>query len=279
MTVQPEVLSQAVAWLREADGLLITAGAGMGVDSGLPDFRGNQGLWAAYPALGASKTAFESIANPRAFKRNPELAWGFYAHRLALYRAIEPHTGFAILKRWAERMPKGAFVYTSNVDGQFQKAGFPDDRIVECHGSIHYLQCQRPCSRQVWSAEGFLPEIDLETCLLKGPLPLCRKCGAVARPHILMFDDVTWHYERAERQKGRLNGWLGSVQRLVVVEVGAGTGLPTVRRFSERHGPRVIRINARESAINPKFGVGLEGRAVEMLHELDIQLESVGTRI
>lgn len=276
MTVQPKALSQAVEWLRQADGLLITAGAGMGVDSGLPDFRGDQGLWAAYPTLGKARLSFESIANAQAFISNPQLAWGFYGHRLALYRAIEPHAGFAILKRWADKVPHGAFVYTSNVDGQFQKAGFSKSSVAECHGSIHYLQCSDPCSEAIWSADGFVPEVDDETCRLKGPLPRCPNCGALARPHILMFDDVAWHTEPSERKMAKLQGWLGLSRRLVVVELGAGTGLPTVRRFSERHGPRVIRINARESAINPKFGVGLEGRAEEMLCELDTYLESTG---
>lgn len=271
-----DAMRQAVQWLHEADALLISAGAGMGVDSGLPDFRGDQGLWAAYPALGRVRMSFESIANVQAFVANPKLAWGFYGHRLALYRDIEPHAGFGILKRWADKVQHGAFVYTSNVDGQFQKAGFPSGRIVECHGSIHYLQCSEPCSEAVWSADGFVPLVDADSCLLNGPVPRCRNCGGLARPHILMFDDTAWLFEPAERQRARLDGWLGLAKRLVVVELGAGTALPTVRRFSERHGPRVIRINARESSINPKYGVGLEGSALQVLQQLDERLGDQG---
>jgi NAD-dependent SIR2 family protein deacetylase len=81
----------------------------MGVDSGLPDFRGNEGLWRAYPALGVARIGFESMANPALFHDDPTLAWGFYGHRLKLYREIEPHVGFAILQRWGERMARGAF--------------------------------------------------------------------------------------------------------------------------------------------------------------------------
>ena len=61
---QDEELEKAVAWLREADGLLITAGAGIGVDSGLPDFRGREGFWRAYPALRRQGLSFEEMANP-----------------------------------------------------------------------------------------------------------------------------------------------------------------------------------------------------------------------
>ena len=92
-------LQQAATWLRAADGLLITAGAGMGIDSGLPDFRGPGGFWAAYPALGRARIAFESIANPAAFASDPALAWGFYGHRLDLYRRTEPHAGFRLLQK------------------------------------------------------------------------------------------------------------------------------------------------------------------------------------
>jgi NAD-dependent SIR2 family protein deacetylase len=95
--------------------LLITAGAGVGVDSGLPDFRGTEGFWRAYPALRHYGFSFEDIANPAGFASNPRLNWGFYGHCLALYRATVPHAGFGILLRWASAMKHGAFVFTSNV--------------------------------------------------------------------------------------------------------------------------------------------------------------------
>ena len=70
-------IRRAARWVADADALLITAGAGMGIDSGLPDFRGPGGFWHVYPALGKAGIAFESIANPAAFERDPHLAWGF----------------------------------------------------------------------------------------------------------------------------------------------------------------------------------------------------------
>ncbi|MBI5659681.1 MAG: hypothetical protein HZC43_09075 [Nitrosomonadales bacterium] len=60
-----------------ADSTAITAGAGMGADSGLPDFRGKDGFWKVYPALGKAKLRFEEIASPRTFRDRPDLAWGF----------------------------------------------------------------------------------------------------------------------------------------------------------------------------------------------------------
>ena len=131
-----QALDRAAAAIAGADAILIGAGAGMGVDSGLPDFRGPQGFWRAYPPYERLGLHFSAVANPRWFVQDPELAWGFYGHRMGLYRRTEPHEGFAILRRWAERMPRGGFVYTSNVDGHFHRGGLrpgPDRRGPRHH--------------------------------------------------------------------------------------------------------------------------------------------------
>ncbi|MDR6374176.1 hypothetical protein J2776_000852 [Paraburkholderia caledonica] len=75
--------TMAARWISEADGVLITAGTGMGIDSGLPDFRGATGFWRAYLALGAKGVTFRDIANGMAFRVDPKRAWGFYGHRLS----------------------------------------------------------------------------------------------------------------------------------------------------------------------------------------------------
>lgn len=248
----------------------------MGIDSGLPDFRGDDGFWRAYPALRADGVSFEEIANPAAFSRDPRLAWGFYGHRLKLYRATQPHAGFHLLIEWASRVRHGAFVFTSNVDGQFQKAGFSGARIEECHGTIHALQCLDACTDETWAADDFDPIIDETTCRLQTALPLCPRCGAIARPNILMFGDWNWVDCHAERQASRFAAWLHDVERLVVIELGAGQALPTVRRFSERHGPRVVRINPRESAIASVAGIGIAGGALTSLQAIEKKLREAG---
>lgn len=251
-------LQTAAAWLRAADGVLITAGAGMGIDSGLPDFRGPGGFWSVYPALGRARIAFESIANPAAFERDPRLAWGFYGHRLALYRQTEPHAGFRTLLDIAADKAQGAWVFTSNVDGQFQKAGFAAERVCEIHGSIHHLQCAADCRQALWPATDFEPEIDSDNCRLTNDLPHCPHCGALARPNILMFGDCGWQDRRTALQFQRLQHWLAGLERPVCIEIGAGTHIPTVRHFSETHGGRLIRINPSEPEIpDPDSGIGL----------------------
>jgi NAD-dependent SIR2 family protein deacetylase len=261
--------ARAAALIGAADALVITAGAGMGVDSGLPDFRGPQGFWRAYPALGRARIRFEDIANPQAFRDDPSLAWGFYGHRLALYRATAPHAGFDILFDLAARRPHGAFVFTSNVDGQFVKAGFDDERIVECHGSIHHLQCLAGCGEPVWPADGFLPQIDAGSCRMLGPMPECPRCGALARPNILMFGDWEWVAARTLEQQARFRRWRARIARPVVIELGAGTAIPTVRRFGEAQGCPLVRINPDEWATTGREDVGLALGALAGLRAIE----------
>lgn len=268
-----DTIAHAAALLREADGLLVAAGAGMGVDSGLPDFRGAEGFWRAYPPLRRRGLAFHDMACPATFDADPRLAWGFYGHRLALYRATAPHAGFGILRAIAARMTHGSFVFTSNVDGQFQRAGFDPDAVLECHGSIHHLQCTRPCCDAVWPADGFVPEVDMDVCRLVSPLPLCPRCGALARPNILMFDDGGWLAERSEEQAERFMRWRARVGRLAVVELGAGTNIPAVRRLAESQGVPVIRINPREAAVRNGLALALGALAASRL--LGVALECI----
>src|SRR5947209_18626224 len=91
-------LARAAAAVLAADALLIGAGAGMGVDSGLPDFRGTQGFWRAYPVYAKLNLEWRMLAQPHWFESDPTLAWGFYGHRLNLYRTAEPHAGYHILR-------------------------------------------------------------------------------------------------------------------------------------------------------------------------------------
>lgn len=273
MPVEPASFERAAELIAQADGLVIAAGAGMGVDSGLPDFRGDEGFWRAYPALGRLGLPFHHIACPDAFSSMPTVAWGFYGHRLALYRQTRPHRGFDILRRWAAATLQGHAVFTSNVDGHFKAAGFDEQVTEECHGSIHVMQCTRPCSPAMWPADGFVPEIDAERCELINPPPTCPRCGALARPNILMFGDGQWLDARQRGQRVRLERVLGRFERPVVIEVGAGTAVATVRHFSHQilhgHGGRLVRINPADSRVPTPRDVGIGMNALQALEAID----------
>jgi len=266
-------LQAAAQALQAADGLLITAGAGMGVDSGLPDYRGNTGFWKAYPALGESGLNFQDMAHPKAFERDARQAWGFYGHRLQLYRDTQGHAGFDILKHWSSLMPNGSFVFTSNVDGQFQRAGFAEKQVYECHGTIHRLQCTTPCEPSTWSSESLTPSVDTRTCQWLGDLPTCPQCQALARPNILMFGDWSWVDTLRARKDQALESFLAKTKQLVVIELGAGTEVATVRAFSERiaklYHATLIRINPREPDCDVTGSMGVPMAALAALQAID----------
>ncbi len=269
MTIDDKI-KQASQWVSDAEALLITAGAGMGVDSGLPDFRGNSGFWKAYPPIAKLGKSFSQMANPQWFETNPKLAWAFYGHRLNLYREITPHTGYSKLLQVGSQKKYGYFVFTSNVDGQFQKAGFDDNCIEECHGSIHHFQCTKLCKDEIWNAENEKVDVDLDEFEAKGKLPTCPNCGALARPNILMFGDWNWLPQRSDLQSNRMQNWLSNIiennAKLVIVELGAGNSVPTVRMNSERvasyKNAQLIRINLREYDV-PQGAIALPLKAKE----------------
>ncbi len=266
-----EEIERARETVKEADALLITAGAGMGVDSGLPDFRGTEGFWRAYPIAKKLGLRFEELANPRWFEENPKLAWAFYGHRLNLYRNTEPHEGFYLLKKAGEQKKGKYFVFTSNVDGQFQKAGFEEKRVVEIHGSIHYLQCTLPCIDDIWSSDEVKIKIDMEKFEAKEPLPKCRCCGRIARPNILMFGDFNFIPYRTDLALRRLHEWLDFIDdmgyKLAIIEIGAGKAVPTVRYFSEdtarKYNGTLIRINPRDYDVPTEKDISLNLKGLE----------------
>ena len=202
-------------------------------------------------------------------------AWGFYGHRLNLYRATTPHAGFGLLHSWGQRMQQGCFVFTSNVDGHFQKAGFPSTRVYECHGSLHRLQCTANCQGSIWPTVDLYPQVDEATCEWLGELPTCPHCGALARPNILMFDDWHWNEKRSAQQRMLLDMWLDSAQAPLVIEIGSGRALPTVRNFTRRmqqRGSRLIRINLHEANIHNPGDIELALGAKEALEGIAAQL-------
>jgi NAD-dependent SIR2 family protein deacetylase len=302
-------VARAAAAIRGAEALFVTCGAGMGVDSGLPDFRGDEGFWKAYPPMSEKGLSFSQCADPVHFQTDPEFAWGFYGHRMKLYQETQPGLHFEALLRLFGRTPSGGFVFTSNVDGQFQKAGFDPLRIHECHGSIHYLQDVHglhgggivgPVDQ-----ESLQLKIDPETFRAELPLPTVRGPpdgggdAVLARPNILMFNDCHWLSERTNAQRKAMNEWLGRLSRdgppggrgvrpdakVVVIDIGSGTAVPTARimgaKVAGAFDSTLIRINPRESSVDvgygsvgPGKGIAFAEGALTVLADIEKQLEA-----
>ncbi len=260
--------------IAEADAIIITAGAGMGVDSGLPDFRGEHGFWKAYPLLKDKNLGFEDMANPQCFFSDPKLAWAFYGHRLKLYKKTEPHDGFRLLLDLVKSKNDNYFVCTSNVDGHFQKAGFDKDKIYEVHGSIHYAQCIHNNDGNIWNMDENSVEVDEEK-FIATKMPVCPECGCVSRPNIMMFYDHEFNIKRTDSQRKRYDAWLSENKnsKIAIIELGAGLTVPTIRKHGEALVKRfknatLIRINPVDNYVSQYIGISLKCGALDGLRQI-----------
>ena len=274
-----EIYRWAAREILAADAILVTAGAGMGVDSGLPDFRGQQGFWKAYPPFARLGLSFSEVANPKWFFQRPAQAWGFYGHRYQLYSRTRPHAGYDILKKWMQPKRQPGFVFTSNVDGHFQRSGFEPNRIVECHGSLNHWQCNRRCTDHIGKMSDFMFQVDEATFLAEEPLPKCAACGDLARPNVLMFGDAHWIDDRTQKQFQRYQYWRKRIAgcRLLILEIGAGNAVPTVRWESESREGQLVRINPRDAEV-PPGGIGIAAGGLEALKSIDAEMDAITNR-
>lgn len=246
--VESEALDIAARLIQGADGLIITAGAGLGVDSGLPDYRTVNGMYTRESNAPRDEglTEYDDLGSALLLETHPETAWAFHLWMYRLFQNTAPHAGYSILLDWCKKMPSGYFAFTSNVDGYFERAGFAPDRIFECHGSMHRLQCTRGCEQKLYftgDALGLLSASDTFEIAL---LPRCN-CGRLLRPNVMMFDDLNWLDDPYQIQYRRMDAWIEQCKvldkKLVIVELGAGRKISRVRDFGERQKLPLIRVN------------------------------------
>lgn len=154
--------------------VLVLTGAGISAESGIPTFRGADGLWENHP--------IEKVASPRGFVEDPALVWRFYSERREAARAVSPNPGHVALAALEERLGDRFLLATQNVDGLHSRAG--SRRVVEMHGTLWKTRCSR-CDR---------PPFDDDTVYEPGSLPGCARCAArgetaLLRPHIVWFGE------------------------------------------------------------------------------------------
>lgn len=234
--------------INNADGVVILAGAGMGVDAGIPDFRGNTGLWTA------EKDNFIKFANGSAFHIRPLETWNFYIERLIKYSQYEPHRGYYDLLK----LNKDMFVVTSNVDGHFERSGWDSNRLYEIHGNLKWIQCSDHCCDDVQP----MPEFTQALTNIK-QAPHCPHCGKVSRPVVMMFEDAWFVGKHAIEQSRRYLKWAEGKKNIVGIEIGAGTAVPSIRMFGEQQTRSLIRINPHDYEIYRRTDIAIPEGAVK----------------
>lgn len=165
-----DALSRAVDRLAAARRVTILTGAGVSAASGVPTFRGADGLWRRYRAT--------DLATPEAFARDPGLVWEWYQWRRARIAACQPNAAHAVLAAWTQQ--DGWRVVTQNVDDLHVRAGTRD--LIRLHGSLWELSCRANCAASPRSWRD-------ERVPLPLPVPICPACGDIARPAVVWFGE------------------------------------------------------------------------------------------
>ena len=159
---------ELVSRLRAARTIVALTGAGVSAASGVPTFRGDDGLWRQHRA--------EDLATPEAFARDPRLVWEWYDWRRALIARCRPNAAHDVLAAWSRR--PGFSLITQNVDGLHELAG--TENVLRFHGSIWELRCAASCGAEPWE--------NRDTPLSPLP-PTCPRCGGIARPGVVWFGE------------------------------------------------------------------------------------------
>jgi NAD-dependent deacetylase len=164
-------LERVAQRLRTATRVTALTGAGVSAASGIPTFRGPDGLW--------KKVRAETLATPEAFEHDPKLVWEWYDWRRQMIAGAKPNAAHEVLGRWTRERP-GFTLITQNVDGLHERAGA--ERLIRLHGSIWHVRCwaQCPAGRLDW-LDATVPHPRLP--------PLCPHCGALVRPGVVWFGE------------------------------------------------------------------------------------------
>lgn len=155
--------------LTERSRVLVLTGAGVSAESGVPTFRGSDGLWEGH--------AVEQVASPEGFAADPALVWRFYSLRRQAAARVQPNEGHRALARLEEKLGDRFLLATQNVDGLHARAG--SRRLIAMHGELFMSRCER--------CESPFPD---ERLFLAPPLPVCGDCGGAERPHIVWFGEA-----------------------------------------------------------------------------------------
>lgn len=243
-------IEQARGWIRAAEKVVALTGAGISTDSGIPDFRGPQGLWTKNPQAEKMATLQHYMGDPEVRKR----AWKSRLEQLAGER--QPNRGHLALVE-LERSGKLHALLTQNVDGLHQAAGSDRARIVEIHGTMREVKCM-DCGERA----------PMERALARVRAgeedPACRSCGGILKSATISFGQslVQEDLARADHAARTCDLMLAVGTTLAVYPIAG------VVPIAKRNGARVVILNAEPTEMDHIADVVLRGSISEVLPQL-----------
>ncbi len=244
-------LNSLIEILKGAERVVILTGAGISAESGVPTFRGQDGLWKTYRA--------EDLATPTAFSHNPQLVWEWYDWRRGLICSKEPNSGHKVIARWEKFFPSFHLI-TQNIDGLHQKAG--SKKVFELHGNIWKIRC---------TEEDTVME-NHDTPLREIP-PKCPECGALLRPH------VVWFGESLESSVLH-NAFYLSANCQVIFVVGTSAVVQPAASLpltAAEAGAKIVEVNPTSTPLTAYANFSFRGGAGEILPLIDEKLRLISS--
>ena len=244
-----DATDQIVDALDGARRLTVLTGAGVSAASGIPTFRGGEGLWKSYRP--------ENLATPQAFAENPQLVWEWYQWRRETIAACKPNRAHEVIADWSRSYPEFTLI-TQNVDGLHERAGTRN--VVRFHGSIWEVLCWNGCQRSP-------PRWLDETVTFEKLPPTCLHCGGLLRPGVVWFGEgiASETLERATRALA-CDVFL-TVGTSSVVYPAASLGSAAKAR-----GAFAAQINLEPTPMSEQLDVSIQGPAEVVLAELHSRL-------
>lgn len=244
------LISQASEALSRSRMTAVSTGAGISRESGIPTFRGSDGIW--------KKHKPEKLASREGFLSDPVLVWKWYRQRLFTAREKEPNPGHRALVEMESVIPS-LTVITQNVDNLHRRAGSSD--VVELHGNIERFKCLER-SHPV----EFNPQWGDEP-------PCCSVCGSLIRP------DIVWFGESLPRKELECAFDISSRCDTFLIVGTSGLVQPAAHLplLAKRSGATLIEINVSESALTGVVDIFLEGKSGEILPEILDEMNKSGS--
>lgn len=236
-------IREARTLLKKAEKICALTGAGISAESGIPTFRGKDGLWNKYDPT--------ELATPQAFARDPKLVWEWYNWRREIIAKAQPNPGHISLARLEEKYKEDFVVITQNVDGLHRKAG--NKNVLEIHGNIWKVKCTS-CSFEDFDYRVPLPEIP----------PKCPHCGAFLRPGVVWFGEML-----PVDVMDKVEEWLRKCDLMMVIGTsGVVQPAASFAFIAKQYDATVIEVNIQATPITEIADISISGKAGEILPQL-----------
>ena len=227
--------------LMEAERVAVLTGAGISAESGVPTFRGADGLWRNHDVM--------ELATPEAFSRDPKLVWEFYNWRRRLISGLTFNPAHKALAELESKVPHFTLI-SQNVDGLHGKAG--SRNLLEIHGNLWKVRCLQ-CHR-----------VHVDESPDMGPLPRCEKCGGLLRPHVVWFgESLDSNLLQQAVQAARTAEVMLVIGTSAVVQPAASLALE-----AKDAGALVAEINLERTPHSDRLDFSLLGKAGEIVPRL-----------